>query len=451
MADSRRGPGSAWSRGPWPSPWPAPSDTPTTSPKPTGCSTTASGHQARAGRQRCCSLASSAGLVSPSERAVAAVGRRRLRGVRPAAALGGIPPCLLGCGPRRPVRGGSGVRLLAVHRDDRPFHGLPGPRLSGRRLRRGVAGSERTVAGRGRGRRLRCPGARELRAGGAAAGPPRRQRGAGGLHAGQRRTAAWPLLALPLLPPRRCGRRRRSCRQDIVLGASPSPHLSAFPFVGGDMNLFVPDWLTTGTLAAWREQRHAFWRHLSDPNLLRLMVPSAALLVLAAAAVSPPGTRGRRGLCRGCCGARAPAAARRRLGHGTHLDVHDRCRLRRRLAVQPRQPVGGSRPPRLLAVAVLVIAANSSARCPHVHASARFFEPLATALPAVPRRRRPRPGRRLAERGDHADRTFSARMTLGRLDAASSPALAIRFQPRPRGEPSVKPDGAVTREWIRET
>ncbi|MCK7521261.1 MAG: response regulator [Ignavibacteriales bacterium] len=41
-ADSKRGPGSAWWRGPWPSPWPAPSDTPTTSPKPTGCSTTAS-------------------------------------------------------------------------------------------------------------------------------------------------------------------------------------------------------------------------------------------------------------------------------------------------------------------------------------------------------------------------------------------------------------------------
>jgi len=70
--------------------------------------------------------------------------------------------------------------------------------------------------------------------------------------------------------------------------------LSAFPFVGGDMNLFVPEWLTTGTLAAWHDQRHALWRRLSDPNLLRLMVPTAASLVLSAAALSPSGLRLRR-------------------------------------------------------------------------------------------------------------------------------------------------------------
>jgi hypothetical protein len=70
--------------------------------------------------------------------------------------------------------------------------------------------------------------------------------------------------------------------------------LSAFSFVGGDMNLFVPEWLTTGALATWASQRHAFWRHLSDPNLLRLMVPSAAFLVVVTAALAPGGWRVRR-------------------------------------------------------------------------------------------------------------------------------------------------------------
>jgi hypothetical protein len=82
----------------------------------------------------------------------------------------------------------------------------------------------------------------------------------------------------------------------VLLRAQLETRLSTFPFVGGDMHLFVPEWLTTGTLATWQGQRHAFWRHLSDPNLLRLMVPPAAFLVLAAGALSPAGTRGRRTL-----------------------------------------------------------------------------------------------------------------------------------------------------------
>ncbi|HSP90475.1 MAG TPA: hypothetical protein VLN08_06200 [Vicinamibacterales bacterium] len=103
-------------------------------------------------------------------------------------------------------------------------------------------------------------------------------------------------LGLPVVVALALGVSEAFLLDRVVLRNQLVTHLSAFPFVGGDMNLFVPEWLTTGTLAAWREQRHAFWRHLADPNLLRLMVPSAALLVLAAAAVSPPGTRGRRGL-----------------------------------------------------------------------------------------------------------------------------------------------------------
>jgi hypothetical protein len=82
----------------------------------------------------------------------------------------------------------------------------------------------------------------------------------------------------------------------VALRGQLEARLSAFPFVGGDMNLFVPEWLTTDTLATWEHQRHAFWRHVSDPNLLKLMAPSAAFLVLATGALAPAGWRGRRAL-----------------------------------------------------------------------------------------------------------------------------------------------------------
>ena len=88
-------------------------------------------------------------------------------------------------------------------------------------------------------------------------------------------------LALPVLAALALWVSETFLLDRAVLRGQLEARLSAFPFVGGDMNLFVPEWLTTGMLAAWREQRHAFWRHLSDPNLLRLMVPSAVFLVLA--------------------------------------------------------------------------------------------------------------------------------------------------------------------------
>ena len=161
-------------------------------------------------------------------------------------------------------------------------------------------------------------------------------------------------------------------------------HLSAFPFVGGDMNLFVPDWLTTGTLANWREQRHAFWRHLSDPNLLRLMVPSAALLVLAAAAVSPPGTRGRRGLAVAAA-ALAPLAL--------HAVAWDTARI---WTYTIAAGFGGvwlcSRDSRvaapgrrwLLAAAVPVIAANLFARSPLMDGEVERFTAATRALLYLP-------------------------------------------------------------------
>ena len=213
------------------------------------------------------------------------------------------------------------------------------------------------------------------------------------------RPAAWPLLALPLLAAAALWASETFLLDRVVLRNQIAARLSAFPFVGGDMNLFVPDWLTTGTLANWRDQRHAFWRHLSDPNLLRLMVPSAALLVLAAAAVSPPGTRGRRGL------AVAAAALSPLLLHAVAWDT---ARIWTYTIVagfggvwlcSRRQPVGGSRPPlaprrrraRGHREHLRQVAADGR-RSRAVHRS----DPR-TALPAVPRRRRPRPDRRVAD------------------------------------------------------
>ena len=113
--------------------------------------------------------------------------------------------------------------------------------------------------------------------------------------AGARRPAAWPILALPLMAAAGLWASEMFVLDRVVLRNQLVAHLSAFPFVGGDMNLFVPDWLTTGALANWREHARVRAASLrSEPaeahGALR------RLLVLAGAAVSPPGSRGRRGL-----------------------------------------------------------------------------------------------------------------------------------------------------------
>jgi len=169
-----------------------------------------------------------------------------------------------------------------------------------------------------------------------------------------------------------------------VLRGQLEARLSSFPFVGGDMNLFVPEWLTTGTLAAWREQRHALWRHLSDPNLLRLMVPSAALLVLATAAVSPPGTRGRRGLAVAAA-AIAPLALHAVAWDTARIWTYTiaagfggvwLCSRDTRLAAPGRRW--------LLAAAVPVIAANLFARSPLMDGEVERFTAAMRALLYLP-------------------------------------------------------------------
>jgi hypothetical protein len=72
--------------------------------------------------------------------------------------------------------------------------------------------------------------------------------------------------------------------------------LTAFPFIERDINMFLPEWLTTSALSNLRSQAHAFWRHLADVNLLRLMLPPAAFIILVASASAPAGARARRAI-----------------------------------------------------------------------------------------------------------------------------------------------------------
>lgn len=59
-------------------------------------------------------------------------------------------------------------------------------------------------------------------------------------------------------------------------------HLTRFHFIGSDMNLFVPEWLTTTLSQNLREQAHAFRARIADPGFLRLILPTAAVLWLLA-------------------------------------------------------------------------------------------------------------------------------------------------------------------------
>jgi hypothetical protein len=76
-----------------------------------------------------------------------------------------------------------------------------------------------------------------------------------------------------------------------VLRRQITERLASFPFVGGDMNVFVAEWVTTTPWQVLRGQGHAFWRHLRDPNLVRLMLPSALWLALYVGATSARGLR----------------------------------------------------------------------------------------------------------------------------------------------------------------
>ncbi len=57
--------------------------------------------------------------------------------------------------------------------------------------------------------------------------------------------------------------------------------LSSFPFIGKDMNIFVPEWLTT-TLSENLQQAHSFTRRVGNVEFEQLIMPTAIVLWLLA-------------------------------------------------------------------------------------------------------------------------------------------------------------------------
>ncbi len=60
------------------------------------------------------------------------------------------------------------------------------------------------------------------------------------------------------------------------------PHLESFPFVGGDMHLFVPEWLSVGVLESAGGQLHRFVERLASRDILILIVPTTLALLACA-------------------------------------------------------------------------------------------------------------------------------------------------------------------------
>ncbi len=56
-------------------------------------------------------------------------------------------------------------------------------------------------------------------------------------------------------------------------------HLESFPFVAGDMHLFVPEWLATGVLDSAGTQAHRFVERLVSRDILILILPTTLALV----------------------------------------------------------------------------------------------------------------------------------------------------------------------------
>jgi hypothetical protein len=73
-------------------------------------------------------------------------------------------------------------------------------------------------------------------------------------------------------------------------------HLTAFPFAGGGINVLLPEWLTTSALENLRTQAHSFGSRMSHERLPRLVLPTAAFLLVFIGVSAPRGERIRRTL-----------------------------------------------------------------------------------------------------------------------------------------------------------
>ena len=72
----------------------------------------------------------------------------------------------------------------------------------------------------------------------------------------------------------------------MVLRDHLRQRLSAFRWVSDDMNIHVPEWLTTSFIQHIREQAHAFPSRITSPGFMFYIVPSMILLWLLSSALS---------------------------------------------------------------------------------------------------------------------------------------------------------------------
>jgi hypothetical protein len=93
-------------------------------------------------------------------------------------------------------------------------------------------------------------------------------------------------MALPLAAGLAIVMSEHSLAQRMALRAQLVRRLSVFPWITGDMNIFVPEWVTTRAVDHLQEQAHAFGARIVDPGFLLDVAPTILALWLLASALS---------------------------------------------------------------------------------------------------------------------------------------------------------------------
>jgi len=95
--------------------------------------------------------------------------------------------------------------------------------------------------------------------------------------AGERRLPALP-LAVPLVVFGALAIAGARMSADVFQDTF-TRHLESYPFVGGDMHLFVPEWLSVGLIESAGGQLHRFVERLASRDILVLIIPTVLALV----------------------------------------------------------------------------------------------------------------------------------------------------------------------------
>jgi hypothetical protein len=93
-------------------------------------------------------------------------------------------------------------------------------------------------------------------------------------------------MALPVLAGAAIVLTEQSAIHRATLRGELVGRLSAFPWISGDMNLLVPEWLTTRFVDHFREEAHAFPSRITSPGFVLYIVPTMVLLWLLSSALS---------------------------------------------------------------------------------------------------------------------------------------------------------------------